>query len=175
MAFRHLVCAFLLIPATLVAAVPLAVQEPPSFSLPRLDGSIFSLKEEVADRQLVLLDFWATWCTPCVKSLPEIERIAADYAERGLTVYTVNADKPEHHEKIRPFLKRHEIELPVLLDSTFPLLRALQFNGVPATVIFSAEGVLHKEMGYGAASDQMTRRRLDALLEQHGPRSSATD
>ena len=150
----------------------LSVAEQIDFSLPNLDGTTFIFQEEVKDRQLVLFDFWATWCEPCLKSLPAMEKIAADYAERGVTVYTVNADVPEDHDKIRPFMEKHKLELPVLLDSTFQLMRGLQMSGVPSTAIFSAEGLLHKEQGYGAGSDKTQRHRLDDLLTRFGPQSS---
>ena len=153
----------------------LSVAEQIDFFLPNLDGSTFIFREEVKNRQLVLFDFWATWCGPCVKSLPAMERIAADYAERGVTIYTVNAvnaDVPDDHDKIRPFMEKHKLELPVLLDSTFQLMRGLQMSGVPSTAIFSAEGLLHKEQGYGAGSDAAQRRRLDELLIRFGPQSS---
>ena len=135
-----------------------------NFSLPNLDGTTFTFQDETKDGQLVLFDFWATWCSPCLKSLPAIEKIAADYAERGLKVYTVNVDAPENHFKIPHFVEKHKLGLPVLLDSTFQLLRRLHLSGVPSTAVFTAEGLLHKEQGYGSGSDRALRRRLDELL-----------
>ena len=145
--------------------------EPLNFSLPNLDGTTFVFQDETKDGQLVLFDFWATWCGPCLKSLPAIEKIAAEYAERGLKVYTVNVDSPENHGKIPRFIEKHKLGLPVLLDSTLEMPRRLQLSGVPSTAVFKADSLLHREQGYGSGSDRALRRKLDKLLALFGPQA----
>ena len=67
-------------------------------------------------------------------------------------------------------MKRHQLDLPVLLDDTYELMRQLHFTGVPATAILSQSEVLYRGMGYGAGSEQMLRRKIDELLKANGPK-----
>ena len=68
---------------TLTVAPPTGADEALQFVLPDLDGRQFSLTEELGKGPLVI-GFWATWCKPCVKELPQLQKIAADYEERGV-------------------------------------------------------------------------------------------
>ena len=158
-----LICALLL-------RGPAAAESSHQITLPSLDGGDFSLTEETRAGELVLFDFWATWCKPCIKSMPKVQKIARDYEGRGLKVFTVSVDSPRNRAKIRPFMKRHQLDLPVLLDDTYELMRQLHFTGVPATAILSQSEVLYRGMGYGAGSEQMLRRKIDELLKANGPK-----
>ena len=144
-----------------------AAESSHQITLPSLDGSDFSLAEETKAGELLLFDFWATWCRPCIKSMPEVQKIATEFEGRGLKVFTVNVDSPRNRAKIRPFMKRYQLDMPVLLDDTYALMRQLHFTGVPATAILSDTEVLYRGMGYGAGSGQMLRRKIDELLKAH--------
>jgi len=141
----------------------LAAQEL-QFVLPDLEGGSFSLQEELA-RGPVVLDFWATWCKPCIKSLPKLEEVARQYQERGVRVYTINVDGPRNLAKIRPFLQRHRVRLPVLLDKTNQVMKQFQLSAMPATLVLSAqEGVVYSHQGYRPGDEEKLRAALDALL-----------
>ena len=134
------------------------------FTLPTLDGDQFSLRETLPNGP-VLLDFWATWCKPCLKSLPKLQELAGDFEGNGLQVFTVNIDGPRNEPKIRPFLKRHRLELPVLLDRTNQLMKRFQLIAPPATVLISTEGtIVHKHVGYKRGDENLLRQRIEQLL-----------
>ena len=63
------------------------------FSAKLLDGQIFNLKEH--EGQVVVLDFWATWCGPCIKELPYFEKLGEFYADKGVEVLLVSLDFPK--------------------------------------------------------------------------------
>ncbi|MBI2502285.1 MAG: TlpA family protein disulfide reductase [Candidatus Latescibacteria bacterium] len=134
------------------------------FVLPDLDGRQVSLQEELA-RGPVVLDFWATWCKPCIQALPKLAQIAADYQDRGVQVYTVNIDGPRNLAKIRPFLQRHQVKLPVLLDRTNQVMKQFQLNAMPATLILTAQGgVVYRHQGYQPGDEDKLRAALEALV-----------
>lgn len=143
---------------------PGAVAAGEQFVLPDLDGRAVSLQEELA-KGPVVLDFWATWCKPCIQALPKIAAIAAEYEGRGVQVYTVNIDGPRNLAKIRPFLQRHQLKLPVLLDRTNQVLKQFQLVGPPATLVLTAAGgVVYRHQGYQPGDEAKLRQALDALL-----------
>lgn len=134
------------------------------FVLPDLDGRNISLEEELAQGPVVL-DFWATWCKPCIQALPKLAEIAADYQDRGVRVYTVNIDGPRNLAKIRPFLQRHRLQLPVLLDRTNQVMKQFQLLAPPATLVLTAEGgVVYRHQGYRPGDEAKLRAALEALV-----------
>ena len=148
----------LLLPAAAAAA------SKSQFTLPTLDGGQFSLQEALKQGPVVL-DFWATWCKPCIKSLPKLQEIAGEYGKRGVRVYTVNTDGPRNQPKVRPFLKRHRLELPVLLDHTRQVMKQFQLSVLPATLIISTEGaVVYRHVGYKPGDETGLRKKLAELL-----------
>ncbi len=141
-----------------------AAAQKSQFTLPTLDGEQFSLQEALKQGPVVL-DFWATWCKPCIKALPKLQEIAEEYRQRGVGVYTVNTDGPRNQPKVRPFLKRHRLELPVLLDHTREVMKQFQLSVLPATLIISTEGaVVYRHVGYKPGDETGLRDKLAELL-----------
>ena len=131
-------------------------EKAPPLVLENLDGSTFSLVKALKKGPMVF-DFWATWCKPCIKSLPKLQSLAEKYANRGVQVLTINIDGPRNLPKVRPFMQRHQLKLPVLLDKTNEVLKQFHLAGVPATLIIATDGtVWYKHQGY------RPRRRAEA-------------
>jgi len=116
-------------------AHPPKVLPPASFTT--LDGAPKTLAD-YAGRPIVL-NFWATWCVPCVAELPELDRLAASGA---FTVLAVSADRGGA-AAVRPFAAAHRIEhATLLLDPGNAAVHALDVQGFPTTLIIDAEGRL---------------------------------
>jgi len=118
-----------------------------------------------ADRgQLVVIDAWATWCAPCVRSLPLLQKLARDYGPRGVRVYAVSID--ENRAEIPSFLAKHPIELPILLDpGASALEQKLGLRGMPTTWVVDRTGQVRytQEMAEDDLKD--LRDHLDGLLK----------
>ena len=86
----------------------------PEFSLPDLSGQMISLEEHRGS--VVILDFWATWCPPCRKSIPELVKLQKKYAEAGLVILGVSMDNPRQvtDEKLQVFKKKNNINYIIL-------------------------------------------------------------
>ncbi len=90
--------------------------------------------------QVVLVNFWATWCGPCIRELPSIERLQAELGSDAFTVAIVSQDK-DGWPRINKFLKRLKVSSPKsFLDEKLVLSRAMQVRGLPVTAILDAEG-----------------------------------
>jgi thiol-disulfide isomerase/thioredoxin len=88
----------------------------------------------------VVLNFWATWCAPCVKEMPALERARAKLAGAGIDVVTLSEDRGGA-KVIRPFFEKLDLrDLPVLVDRRGEVLRALNVTGLPTTVLIDARG-----------------------------------
>jgi thiol-disulfide isomerase/thioredoxin len=126
---------------------PLVGKPAPSIEGKTVDGTAFSLKEKYADN-VVLVDFWATWCGPCVMELPILLKVAEDYKDRGVVLVTVNAG--EDAEKIQAFQKELEAKFNVVLDPDGKHASAYQVSGIPQLVVIGRGGIV-EELHVGLA------------------------
>ncbi len=90
--------------------------------------------------QVVLVNFWATWCGPCIRELPSIERLQAELGGDAFTVAIVSQDRAGWPQ-INKFLKKLKVSSPLsFLDENLKLSRAMQVRGLPVTAIIDADG-----------------------------------
>jgi thiol-disulfide isomerase/thioredoxin len=88
----------------------------------------------------LILNFWATWCAPCVKEMPALDRLAAEESPRGLVVLAISADR-EGAAVVGQFYAANGIRhLPIALDRSSRAARALGIDGLPTTVLYDVEG-----------------------------------
>ena len=106
----------------------------PDFSAENARGGETSLADFRG--RYVLLNFWATWCVPCVKEMPDFEKLAEKLSGEDFALLTVNFG--EKTDRIRPFLKKIEVDVPVLLDPDMGTSKAWVKAGLPTTYIIDA-------------------------------------
>lgn len=142
-----------------------------TLELPDLNGDIVALSSYLG-RGPILVDFWATWCKPCLKALPELDALYAEWRERGLSVVAINEDGPRNAPKVKPFMQTNGYEFPVLLDLNREAQRRLQAVALPTTLLLDADGtVLHSSFGYDPGELDRIRPLIESLL----PKPEATD
>jgi thiol-disulfide isomerase/thioredoxin len=115
--------------------------------------------------QVVVIDAWATWCGPCVRSLPLLQKLSRDYSQRGVRVYAVSVD--EDRAQIPKFLASAKVQLPVLLDpGGFVLEDRLKLKQMPTTWVVDRTGhVRHTQESFEGNLDDI-RAQVDALLKE---------
>lgn len=115
--------------------------------------------------QVVVIDAWATWCAPCLRSLPLLQTLRKDYAARGVRVYAVSVD--EDRAQIPTFLASAGVDLPVLLDpGGFVLEEKLKLTKMPTTWVVDRTGQIRftQESFDGNLND--VHAQVDALLRE---------
>ena len=114
--------------------------------------------------QVVVIDAWATWCAPCVRSLPLLQALRRDYSQRGVRVYAVSVD--EDRAQIPIFLASARVQLPVLLDpGGFALEDKLKLKQMPTTWVVDRTGhVRYTQESFDGNLDDL-RAQVDALLK----------
>ena len=111
--------------------------------------------------RVVLLDFWATWCGPCRRWLPIVEKAHRDYAAKGLSVFAVNERETE--SKVRAYLGQQKLDLPVLMDRSGAVGSTYRASSIPLTVVVGRDGnVLRVMVGLHEAED------LEDVLREAG-------
>jgi peroxiredoxin len=122
-----------------VAYLPPVLPRPaPNFALATLAGEKIAL--ENFRGKAVLIDFWATWCKPCVKSMPALQKLHGKLSPQGFTVLGISIDE-EGREKVEVFIKKHQIAYPILLDAeTNPAWEAYKVKVIPAMFLVDQQG-----------------------------------
>ena len=109
----------------------------PAFSLPRLAGGESALAD--FSGHYVLLNFWATWCPPCVKEMPSMARLAQRFGPQRFTVLAVSLDTVDS-ATVAAFVRRLELPFPILLDPTSRVADVYGANALPASFLLDPQG-----------------------------------
>ncbi len=122
----------------------------PALALPRLEGEPWKLSEQAG--QVVVLNFWASWCEPCRAEMPSLERLAARHAQAGLQVIAVNFR--ESPNAVRRFMATTGMTLPVLMDADGSVAKSLRIGIFPTTVVVDRRGRIRFTVTGECAWDQ---------------------
>lgn len=128
------------------------------FTLSDLQGKSWHLRD--LNGRVVLVNFWATWCPPCRKEMPDLEALYEKYKDRGFVILAIS---DEESEKVSPFIAERKITYPVLLDAGRKVNELFVIEGIPKTFVFNREGKLVAQ-----SIDMRTRSQFQAMLAQAG-------
>ena len=113
----------------------------------------------------VLLDFWALWCVPCLKEMPQLNKIARKYKDQGLTILAINEDSPSDHSKVKPYVKQKRFDFVVVLDEDRDLWDQFTVHALPTAILIDQGGaILYIHTGYRSGDEKQIIKRLDTLF-----------
>lgn len=134
----------------------------PDFSLKRTDGSTFRLRDHLG-KQVILVDFWATWCGPCTKLLKKLQELKDKYPD--VLVVAISIDDSGSQAKVAQYIHGRGYTFTVLLDPDTAVCR--MFNpqaGIPFTFLVDKKGELaYTHTGYLPGQEKELAERLEAL------------
>jgi thiol-disulfide isomerase/thioredoxin len=96
--------------------------------------------EDLRGSRLTVIDFWATWCQPCVKSIPLLDELAREFADDGVQFIGVSVDGTRNQAKIKPFVTSMGISYPILRDLNSELMAELSVSAVPTLIMYNQDG-----------------------------------
>jgi len=138
----------------------------PEFTLRSTKGKKVSLSDYKGS--VVLINFWATWCAPCIQELPSLQRIHDDLNKEGFTVLAINVDEARHKSGIKPLIKKMNLTFPILLDSTSSVMSLYnpQMN-IPFSVVVNKKGNIYAYFnGYHKGLENEIKKAIEEMLDE---------
>jgi peroxiredoxin len=134
------------------------------FSLKDTENKTRNLSE-IKGKSLTVIDFWATWCQPCIRSLPRLVELSEAYKDRGVAFVGISVDSPRNLSKVKPFARSMGIRYPVLLDANGALMGELNVTAVPTLLIIDSDyEVLYMHEGFSAGDELVIQEEIDRHL-----------
>ena len=128
----------------------------PSIDVKTLDGKVFNTKDINNNGKPIILDFWATWCKPCVKELEAITDLYEEWQEEtGVLVVAVSIDNSRSMSRVAPFVNAKGWEYLVLLDPNSKFKEAMNVVNVPHVFLLDGKGnVVHQHTSYADGDEE---------------------
>ena len=145
---------FLLV--VLLCGLQYASAQLPSVQLKDLDGKSVDSASLNNDGKPFVIDFWATWCKPCVRELKAINDVYEDWVEEtGVKIYAVSLDEAQNENRVKPFVESKGWEYEVLLDPNGDFKRQLGVSDPPHVFVVDGQGnIVWNHQGYVDGSEE---------------------
>jgi thiol-disulfide isomerase/thioredoxin len=145
------------------AAADIVNKPAPDFALRSLQGPSVRLSEHLGE--VVIVNFWATWCGPCRQEMPLLDALYGKYKQAGLIMLSVNID-----DKVEPAIEMAQtlkVSYPVLFDARKEVSRAFEVSAMPVTVLVDRAGVVrYVSEGYKPGYEKRYADKLRELLNE---------
>lgn len=157
---------YLLLFALLLSPIDYSKDTVPNFRLKNLDNRTVSFNQ-IKGENLTIIDFWATWCKPCVKSIPEFVKMDEEFEDDQVKFIGISVDGPRNKAKVKPFIKSLGVDYPILRDSDSSVMARLRVTAVPTMLIVNSENeILYFHEGYKSGEEVEIRNKILELLEE---------
>jgi len=146
----------------LVSGIQAQNSKLPNIKVKALNGKMVEARDIQEEGKPMVINFWATWCKPCVKELNAIRDIYPDWEdEANFQFVAVSIDDSRSQHNVAPFVKGRNWEYEVYLDSNSELKRALNVVNVPHTLLFDKEGKLvWQHSGYSVGDEDLLFEKI---------------
>jgi peroxiredoxin len=137
----------------------------PDFELPALDGSRVRLSEH-RGKNVVLIDFWATFCEPCLLAMPHLDELYRKYRDRGFVVLGVSIDGSGSAAKVRGEVEKLGVSFPILLDQETQVVALYNpRTSAPYSVLIDREGrIVRRQEGYTTGDRDALEADIAAVI-----------
>jgi peroxiredoxin len=134
--------------------------EAPDFTLVDLNGKEHRLSDYKG--QGVFLNFWGTWCKPCAKEMPAMDRQYETYKEQGVQILAVNIAQSDF--EVQRFASQYGLDFPIVIDKTKSVMEAYNIDPLPTTLLINPEGEIEQ-----IVRGEMTEQDIAGFMEQIRP------
>jgi len=136
-------------------------QPAPDFQLQSLEGQPVSLND--LKGKPVLINFWATWCGPCVYEMPFLQEVYDEWSGKGLMLLAINIG--EGSSEVKGFMQNYNLSLPVLLDIEKDVFQRYNIIGIPTTFFIDKDGIIQEKVIGAFPNKTEIENRLSKIVK----------
>lgn len=142
-------------------------QQLPSVMVKKMDGSPVNIQDYGKTGKIMIISFWATWCTPCIKELNNVLDLYDDWQKKyGLELVAVSMDDARTSSKVQPVANSLGWPYLILLDENKDLARAMNVNNPPQTILIDQNGnIVYVHNGYTEGSEIELEEQIKKLIK----------
>jgi len=139
--------------------------KPPDFELPTLDGQSVRLSDHLG-KDVVLIDFWATFCDPCLASMPHLDELYRKHKDEGFVVLGISIDGPDSIAQVKGTVAKLGVSFPILLDQETRVVGLYNpKTSAPYSVLIGRDGgIIAKKEGYTTGDSSAVDKDVEAAL-----------
>jgi len=137
----------------------------PDFELVTLDGETIALSDMRG--KAILLNFWASWCPPCRKEMPAMQKIYDEYGPDDLVILAVNSTNQDRISDVAAFSMEQGLSFPILLDTHVSVSAQYQVRSLPTSFFIDPDGIIREIVIGGPMAEVLLRTRVERLLEDN--------
>ncbi len=139
----------------------------PSVKIKDIKGNIIDTKDLSNDGKPFIINFWATWCKPCILELNNIAEVYPDWVEEtGVKIYAVSIDDSRNSRRVAPFVKGRGWKYEVLLDENKDFSRKMNVNNPPHTFLCNGKGeIVWQHNGYAPGDEEELFEEIEKLIK----------
>jgi peroxiredoxin len=133
----------------------------PDFTLKTLDGSSINLSSLRGKN--ILLNYWVTWCVPCIEEMPTLQKLAQEYQGKDLVMLSINGIDQDDLAKVKDTVAKFGMTYPVVLDEGDTIFKSYWLGFMPTTVFIDSQGMI-RHIKFGGADETELRAKIEQLL-----------
>ena len=148
----------------IVSAISAMSAQEPVFELKNIDNQWVQYSD-VKGEKLTVIDFWASWCQPCLRSIPELNRLYTEFAPQGVSFVGISIDGPRNQSKLKPFVNSLGVEYFILRDVNSEFMSEMNISSVPTLLLLNEKGtVLFSHEGFRPGEEILIREEIQKHL-----------
>ncbi len=136
----------------------------PDFNLPDASGAAYQLSSLTGN--VVVINFWASWCPPCQAEMPAFERVHRALSDQGLLILAINSTSQDTFADASRFVNERGLTFSILYDHDGGVSRNYQVSALPTTFFLDKEGIIRKVVYGGPLSESLLLSEVQKLLEE---------
>lgn len=121
---------------------------------------------DLGGEKLTVIDFWATWCKPCLTGIPKLNSIYKEFSKEGVEFIGVNIDGPRNQSKVKPLAKTLDINYQIILDPNQDLVNDFNVTAFPTLIVLNKKGKeLFIHEGFNPGDEKIIKDEISKLLK----------